>query len=106
MKDLYKPGGSGKDWVILDEDDYNDYNDILEAQKETGKYSGYIELDNPLSASEPPELSILLAGMDIRIKIPLIQLPRFRHKRIANYMLRLMGKLLFQKRSFERRYRN
>lgn len=53
MKDLYKPGGSGKDWVILDEDDYNDYNEILEAQKETGKYSGYIELDNPLSASEP-----------------------------------------------------
>lgn len=53
MKDLYKPGGSGKKWMILDKDDYNDYNDILEAQKETGKYSGYIELDNPLSASEP-----------------------------------------------------
>ncbi|HFI0217462.1 TPA: phage tail tip lysozyme [Streptococcus suis] len=48
MKDLYSKGSSLL-WMVLQDDELAEYNELLELGKENGTYLNYQELDNPIS---------------------------------------------------------
>ncbi|WP_019779312.1 phage tail tip lysozyme [Streptococcus sobrinus] len=54
MADLYGKKSEVK-WIKLDSDELDEYKDLLDAQKETGKYPGLQEFENPFNPPEKEE---------------------------------------------------